>query len=599
MKKQLVTLLIIFSIILSFSIPVGATTERKSVIVVFKNAPDAGLIRAHGGDIKYQYDIIPGIAVNMPVTALKGLQKHPNIAYIEEDCQVHALGDTLPWGVDRIDAELVWGDSDSGSDIIENGNAGDGVKVAIIDTGIDYDHTDLADNYMGGYDFVNDDIYPMDDHGHGTHCAGIVAAENNGIGVIGVAPEAHLYGVKVLDNTGSGYSSDVIAGIEWSVDNGMQIISMSLGGDTGTLALEHACNNASNAGVLIVAAAGNDGNPAGKGDTVDYPARYDSVIAVVATDNTDQRARWSSTGPAVEISAPGVSILSTYPGNRLATMSGTSMACPHVTGTVALIMASDPSLSNAEVRQILSDTADNLGDPYKYGSGIVDADEAAPSDTIIPDDTSPIAIYYVAASDITDTSATITWTTNEVSDSEVNYGKSTALGSTVSNSTMVISHSVTLTGLEPGNTYYYEVNSTDSSGNTATDDNNSEYHTFTTTTSDTPSPGNEMHIANISMSTGNKSAGPNVFTWALATVTVVNSSGSPVSGAEVTGTWSNLTSDSDTATTGTEGEVTVCSDSVKNLASGTFTFTVTGVYLADWTYNATANPVDSGSIIVP
>ena len=597
MKKQLVTLLIIFSIILSFSIPVGATTERKSVIVVFKNTPDAGLIRAHGGDIKYQYDIIPGIAVNMPVTALKGLQNHPNIAYIEDDIQVHALGDTLPWGVDRIDAELVWGDSDGGSDIIENGNAGDGVKVAIIDTGIDYNHIDLANNYIGGHDFVNDDTYPMDDHGHGTHCAGIVAAEDNGIGVIGVAPKAHLYAVKVLGSDGSGYISDIIAGIDWSVEEGMQIISMSLGGDSGNSALEQACINASNAGVLIVAAAGNDGNPPARGDTVDYPARYGSVIAVAATDINDERAKWSSTGPAVEISAPGVSILSTYPENRLATMSGTSMACPHVTGTAALIMASNPSLSNADVRQILSNTADYLGDLSKYGFGLVDADEAAPPATTTLDTTPPV-ISNVATSEITNTSATVTWTTDEVSDSVVNYGTDTTLGTMESDSTLVTTHSITLTGLTPETTYNYEVKSTDSSGNTATDDNNSVYYTFATIKSPTPPAGNKMHITDISMDYDTKSAGPNVFTWALATVTVVNSSGSPVSGAQVTGTWSNLTLDSDTATTGTDGKVTLRSDSVK-MASGTFNFTVTNVNLADWTYNATANAVYSGSITVP
>ena len=149
--------------------------------------------------------------------------------------------------------------TDGGCDVTTGRNAGDGVKVAIIDTGIDYTHSDLNDSYKGGYDFVNNDDDPMDDAGHGTHCAGIVAAEDNGAGVVGVAPEAYLYGVKVLDSGGSGYWSDVIAGIDWSVQNDMQIISTSLGG--GSFAsLWAACDAAYNAGIVVVASAGNSGN---------------------------------------------------------------------------------------------------------------------------------------------------------------------------------------------------------------------------------------------------------------------------------------------------------------------------------------------------
>jgi subtilisin/minor extracellular protease Epr len=188
--------------------------------------------------------------------------------------------------------------------------------VAILDTGIDYEHSDLNDNYIGGYDFANNDLEPMDDNGHGTHCAGIVAAEDNEGGVVGVAPEADLYAVKVLDSVGNGYMMDVI--------------SMSFGSNLGSTSLETACDNAYSSGVLVVAAAGNDGNPSGEGDNVDYPARCDSVIAVAATDSNDNRAIWSSTGPDVELAAPGVSIYSTYLGGGYATMSGTSMACPHV-----------------------------------------------------------------------------------------------------------------------------------------------------------------------------------------------------------------------------------------------------------------------------
>jgi subtilisin family serine protease len=175
-------------------------------------------------------------------------------------------------------------------------------------------------------------------------------------GVIGVAPEADLYGVKVLDRTGRGYESDVIAGIQWSIDNKMQVISMSLGGGDSS-GMEGACNNAYNAGIVVVASAGNSGPD---DDTVGYPAKYDSVIAVSATDDTNT--------PEVELAAPGVSILSTYLGGGYATASGTSMACPHVAGTAALVIASGITdengneMINDEIRTRLQETAEDLGD---------------------------------------------------------------------------------------------------------------------------------------------------------------------------------------------------------------------------------------------
>lgn len=603
MRKQLVTLIIIFSIILSLSIPVGATTERKSVIVVFNDAPDAGLIRAHGGDIKYQYEIIPAIAVNMPVAALKGLANNPNIAYIEDDIQVHALGEVLPWGVDRIDADKVWG-SDGVPQTDTGANTGAGVKIAVIDTGIDADHPDLSANVMGGINYVSSPPWKPanptkwdDDNGHGTHVAGTIAAVDNDIGVIGVAPQADLYGVKVLDRSGSGYLSNVVAGIDWAKTNNMDIITMSLGSSEGTQTLKDACDNAYAAGVVIVAAAGND-----YGGAVSYPAAYDSVIAVSATDSSDNLASYSNVGPQVELSAPGSSVYSTYKGGVYGTMSGTSMATPHVTGVAALVIASNLTEygdNPGVVRAQLTSTAEDLGAvgwDASFGYGLVDAENAAPPATPTPD-TNPPVISNVAASEITDTSATIIWTTDEVSDSEVNYGISTALGTIVSDSALVTTHSITLTGLTPDTAYYFEVKSTDSSGNPATDNNNGAYYTFTTITSSPPPVGNEMHISNIDMSTGTKKAGPNLFTWALATITIVDSNNDPVSGAQVSGTWSELTSDSDMATTGTDGTITVRSDSVKG-ASGVYTFTVSDVVLAGWNYNAALNIETADSISV-
>jgi subtilisin family serine protease len=223
----------------------------------------------------------------------------------------------------------------------------------------------------------------MDDNGHGTHVDGIIAALNNDIGVVGVAPGASLYAVKVLDSTGNGYLSDVIDGIQWSVKNNAQVISMSFGTGTDDLALHDAVDATYNSGVLVIAAAGNT-----NGGAVTYPAAYSSVIAVSAIDINNSIASFGSVGPQVELAAPGVNVYSTYLGGGYATKSGTSMACPHVSGTVVLILAMPPGTYDqngngkwepAEVRKKLDDIATDLGapglDPY-YGYGLVNAANA-------------------------------------------------------------------------------------------------------------------------------------------------------------------------------------------------------------------------------
>jgi len=375
--KKIVAILMAMIMVISVTVVLAGsaadndTKTKEPVIIGFKSTPghaDKDMVRGHGGDIKYSYTIINAMAAKLPEQAIENIRKNPRVRYVEMDGEVHTLDAELDnsWGVKRIGAGTVHATQ----------NKGTGIRVAILDTGIDYDHSDLEGNYKGGYDYVNDDAYPMDDNGHGTHCAGIVAAKDNGEGVVGVAPEADLYAVKVLNSGGSGYESDVIAGIQWSVSQGIDVISMSFGGSGHSQSLQDACDEAYyRSDIVIVAAAGNNGNPPGKGDNVDYPARYDSVIAVAATDSNDNRARWSSTGPAVELAAPGVSIYSTVPGGY-GTKSGTSMACPHVAGTAAL------AIGEGNVRQCLQNTAEDLGDlgfDTKYGYGLVDAEAATGS----------------------------------------------------------------------------------------------------------------------------------------------------------------------------------------------------------------------------
>jgi subtilisin family serine protease len=368
----------------------SATVEPMSrKIVVFQpgfvneTAKDELISRAGGVKIK-NLDLIGGKAVYLPSKAAeRALARQAGVLRIDDDVVVEALirggisakpvpvqpAETLPWGVDRIDADLVWGIT-----------TGDPVKVAIVDTGIDMKHPDLKDNLKGGVSTVNYTTSYNDDNGHGTHVAGIAAAIDNEIGVIGVGPKIDLYAVKVLDRRGSGYLSDVIEGLDWAIQNGMQVVNMSLGTASNVLSFQEAVQKVNAAGIVQVAAAGNSGG------SVSYPAAYSEVIAVSATDKTDTIASWSSRGPEIDLAAPGVNIYSTYKGSTYASLSGTSMAAPHVTGVAALVIDrktcdydSDGICTPAEVQQRLEATAEDLGAVGKdnlYGSGLVDAEKA-------------------------------------------------------------------------------------------------------------------------------------------------------------------------------------------------------------------------------
>ena len=263
------------------------------VIAVFADGTPGvekeNIVMMNGGTVVKQLGIINGVVLTLPDKASDkaraAILAHNKVVIIESDAVATAVAkpDTppgkpdkpdggedppppqeLPWGVDRIDAEFAW-----------TASAGLGVKVAVIDTGIDLNHPDLT--VYGDVNIISSRKSGNDDNGHGTHCAGIIAALNNELGVVGVAPEAHLYAVKVLDRKGSGWTSDIIAGIEWAVQNKMGVASLSLGSSTGSTLLWDAVKSADAAGVIIVAAAGNNGGP------VIYPAAYPEAIAVSST----------------------------------------------------------------------------------------------------------------------------------------------------------------------------------------------------------------------------------------------------------------------------------------------------------------------------
>ncbi|MHB0997078.1 MAG: S8 family peptidase [Elusimicrobiales bacterium] len=263
----------------------------------------------------------------------------------------------IPWGVKRVNASAAW-----------DYTMGEGVKVAVIDTGIDYTHPDLAPVYKGGYNAVTGGTDPKDDQGHGTHVSGTVAAARDLKGVVGVAPKVDLYVAKVLDKNGSGQYSWIVDGIEWAIKNGMQVINMSLGGRTGTDALAQVMKKAKEAGVTVVCAAGNDSGP------VNYPAKYPEAVAVSASDSGDKLAYFSSKGPEIHVIAPGVSVYSTKMGGGFTSMSGTSMASPHVAGLAALAVGAGADTPD-KVRAALKNAAALLPavKPGDQGNGLVDA----------------------------------------------------------------------------------------------------------------------------------------------------------------------------------------------------------------------------------
>jgi subtilisin len=313
---------------------------------------------------EFAFDVL---TVETSRQAARELDRRDDVEFVEVDVALRAFAQQLPWGIDRVDAEVAHA----------NGDTGTGADVAIIDTGIDALHEDLSRNLGEGRAFVGSTATGagtpawQDDNGHGTHCAGIADAIDNSQGVVGVSTTATLHAVKVLSASGVGLTSDIAAGIEWTADQGYDVGSLSLGGG-GTDTLEQACQYASDRGVLLVAAAGNAGPCS---DCVGYPAGYDTVVAVSATSKDDSLAEFSSTGPEIELAAPGENAYLTFVGNAYATLDGTSTACPHVSGAGGQLMANGYTAS--EARSELKRSAEDVGLPdNEQGAGLLDVASA-------------------------------------------------------------------------------------------------------------------------------------------------------------------------------------------------------------------------------
>ncbi|MBM7622844.1 S8 family peptidase [Sporohalobacter salinus] len=264
-------------------------------------------------------------------------------------------GDVVPWGVETINTLDAWSNLK--------------VKVGIIDTGIDLNHFDLLP-INSGYNTIEPDQQPYDPNGHGTHVAGTIAARKNNKGVVGVAPNIELYPIKVFDKDGSAKMSSLIEALQWSIDNNIRVLNMSFGVDKNNNSLREAIAKAHQAGILMVAAAGNDSTA-----TVDFPAHYSEVISVGAINEDKKIADFSNYGTGLDVVAPGVNVESTWKDGQFNKLNGTSMATPHVTGIAALILGKFNNLTPSKIKRAIKRGATPLQsiDPAKQGAGLIDA----------------------------------------------------------------------------------------------------------------------------------------------------------------------------------------------------------------------------------
>ncbi len=363
-------------LVMSLGAASASAAATESYVVVLEagtadvRAVAADLARAHGGQVGFVYEhALQGFSVTLAPRAAAALARNPQVAYVAEDMERSISAQEVPTGIERIFAD---DNANIGIDGIDDERID--VDVAVIDTGVDFEHPDL--NVVGGVDCSGRGPFNAscssggdDDHYHGTHVAGTIAALDNDQGVVGVAPGARIWSVKVLNQNGSGYTSWIVAGIDWVAGNAatIEVANMSLGGSGFNQAEYDAIQGAVDAGVAFAVAAGNSDD-----DAANYsPAAFDNVLTVSAladfdgapggngsptcrNDQDDTLADFSNWGDAVQIAAPGVCILSTFPieEGSYGTISGTSMASPHAAGALALLASVDKPGSAAEVHHL-------------------------------------------------------------------------------------------------------------------------------------------------------------------------------------------------------------------------------------------------------
>lgn len=585
--------------------------DFQDVIVRFKDKPGQAELHAFkglGGNVSNVFTIIPAISGKLPAKAIEALKNNPQVEVVELDYTVQALeyspenelGNS--WGANHINAD----------DALEAGYSGEGVKVAVLDSGVNFNHFDLRDNFdlsanELGYDFVSDDFFPEDVYGHGTHVAGILAAASNGFGVVGVAPNAQIVALRVLDDNGEGTASRIIEALQWiqnynaaHPDSPIRITNNSYGTGSNSSQLEAAFDVLASSGVLHIGSAGNEGSAAGNGNNVSYPARYESVVAVAALDKNNLRASFSSTGSDVEIAAPGVAVLSTwkdstnfagpqpfsfagYAGEYFIEANGTSMASPHVAGVAALLMASDANYTAEAVRKKINGTALDLGEIGKdklYGYGLVDASSALGIGQIV---NNPPVAYDQTVNTIKNTPVAITLIAADPDGDPLTYTIASApANGTVSGSGSEITYTPNpdFTGVD---NFTYEV--TDGAGSTAT-------ATVAVNVEPTVAPARTVDLV-VQMSATTRKINKINYVWATAKVKVMEA-GAQVADATVTGHWEDATTGLNYGNTGKSGTVSFTSEKlIQSTEQQTFTFVVDSVVIGDVNYTLNGQTTNS------
>ncbi|WP_252504234.1 S8 family serine peptidase [Sporosarcina sp. Marseille-Q4943] len=466
------TLGLAMNVLTPFASAEQLSDTEKEYVVVYKNKSGKDAVIKGSRKVKTQFKSINALAVKASPNAMKALEKNPNIASVEENItfslvsnknvvqvlnkvEAKSTGTTVPaeesqWDIQAMKVSNAWNE----------GLTGKGIKVAVVDSGV-ANHPDLL--IKGGVSTVDYTTSYNDDNGHGTHVAGSIGAKRDGKGLVGVAPDADLYAVKVMDQDGSGYLIDILEGLDWSIVNKMDVVNMSLGTSADSTAFRDMVAKAQTSGIVLVGANGNDG----VGTPVNYPAKYNEVIAVSAVDQYLKIGSFSSTGVETELSAPGVAIVSTYLDGSYARLDGTSMASPHVAGFVALLKQKNPTMTNAQLRAELQKHTTDLGDAGRdsiFGYGFLTYESVAPTATPAPvvDTTAPGEVSGEKVVNVTTSSATLSWVNPIDPDfAKTNlYLNGQLLGSVDSTST-----GVTISGLNASTSYTVTLKTVDQTGN--------------------------------------------------------------------------------------------------------------------------------------
>jgi subtilisin family serine protease len=457
MVAAVAALSILVSSQMVYAVDDGAGTEQE-VIVVYKNEEGKDLVHEESVEVEHEFEAIPAVTATVTSSDLSELVNDPNIAYVERNISFQMADQNFSKATSAVPAEQSQWNFQAVQPVTmwDAGFTGSNIKVAVVDSGV-YAHRELS--IAGGISTVNYTSNYTDDNGHGTHVAGIIAARNDGEGLVGVAPDVQLYAVKALNQNGQGTLADILEGLDWAINNNMDIINLSLGTEDRSLAMEQMVARAYSQGILVVAATGNsqEGIPLNV-NTVNYPAKYDTVIGVGATDAANNRGIFSSAGEEVEVSAPGVDVVSTYVWNETsvyALASGTSQATPHVSGMLALLKQKYPAKTNVQLREELRKYAVDLGTPgrdIEYGFGTLSFKQA--------DTTAPGNVTNLQVTGKTDHSVSFTWTNPLDPDFITNhiYVNNVKAGMTAEQTYMVDS-------LLPNTFYTFAVKSVDGSGN--------------------------------------------------------------------------------------------------------------------------------------